>query len=188
MRKYLLVIGGLMLLAVSHLAAEPIRYGVGASAGFNIPVLQDDQSKGTTFEFRARFAPAPFLTVEPKLSLTSYGSPDSFGDIGTWDIDGSKITAYGVDGVLGSAMGGPGFWPFFTAGIGFHSVSNSDTEAFIESQTKFGWNAGLGAAIGVSPQLAIDVRGRAHFISWGGTAKKSLSIIGGLNYHFGATE
>ena len=43
----------------------------------------------------------------------------------------------------------------------------------------------MGFVIGVTPKLSVDVRGKAHFITWDGGAKKSVALMGGLNYAFG---
>lgn len=183
MKKSVIAVGLVLLLAGLASAQAP-KFGVGASGGINIPIVQDDQKSGSIFEFRGKLQPLPFLGVEPKLSFSSYGSPDTFEDV-VWDIDGSKLVMYGVDGVLGS---GPGLGPrpFFIFGLGMYSISNDDTEAFIESQTKFGWSAGVGLGIGVSPKFDIDVRGKLHVITYeGSSSKKSLAVTGGLNYYFG---
>jgi len=174
-----------VLLLAGAVSAQMPKLGIGASGGVNVPVLQDDQKAGSIFEFRGRVAALPFLIVEPKISFSSYGSPDTFEDI-VWDVDGSKLVAYGVDAVLGGGMGTAGIRPFFVGGIGMYSISNEDTEAFLESQSKFGWSAGLGLNIGVAPTFDVDIRGKAHIITYeGSSSKKSLSVGGGINYYFG---
>ena len=174
----------LMVLVAGMAAAQAPKIGVGASGGINVPILQDDQKAGSIFEIRGRLQALPFLAVEPKLSFSSYGSPDTFEDV-VWDVDGSKLVAYGVDGILGGG-GGVGIRPFFIGGIGMYSISNDQTEAFLESQTKFGWSAGLGLGIGLAPQMELDVRSKLHVIMFeGSSSKKSLAIVGGLNYYFG---
>ena len=166
--------------------AQGSKMGVGASGGMNMPLLQDDQKSGSTFEFRGRFQAVPLFVLEPKLSLTYYGSPDEIEGV-AWDIGGSKITSYGVDAVLSGPMDAIGLKPFFVAGIGFYKTSNDDTENVLESATKFGWSAGLGFGIGVSPKFDVDVRGKAHVISHeGSSSKKSVALYGGLNYYFGS--
>ena len=183
--KIAFMVACLMVLIAGMAAAQAPKIGVGASGGINVPVLQDDQKAGSIFEFRGRFQALPFLALEPKLSFSSYGSPDTFEDV-VWDVDGSKLVAYGVDGILGSGGGVPGIHPFFVGGIGMYSISNDQTEAFLESQTKFGWSAGVGLGIGIAPQMEIDVRSKLHVIMYeGSSSKKSLAIVGGLNYYFG---
>ncbi|RKX27397.1 MAG: hypothetical protein DRP45_01165 [Candidatus Zixiibacteriota bacterium] len=184
MKKQVIIVGVLVMMAVSFAGAQTPKFGVGFSGGINIPIIQDDQKSGSIFEFRARFSALPFLTIEPKLSFSSYGSPDTFEDI-IWDVDGSKITAYGVDGILGGALSGPGFAPFFVAGMGWYKISNDSYETIQDSETKFGFSGGMGFAIGITPKFSIDARAKAHFISWDGGAKKSLALLGGLNYAFG---
>ncbi|MBD3258573.1 outer membrane beta-barrel protein [candidate division GN15 bacterium] len=184
-KKLLLTFCLVVLLAGIAQAQVPgPKFGVGASGGLNIPILQDDQESGSIFEFRGRLQPLPFLAVEPKISFSSYGSPDTFEDV-VWDVDGSKLVMYGVDGVLGGGAG-IGIRPMFVVGLGFYNIKNDDTEAFLESQTKFGWSFGAGLGIGVAPKIELDVRAKAHIVMYeGSSSKKSLAITGGLNYYFG---
>jgi opacity protein-like surface antigen len=183
MRILLLVLGVMLLLVPQILAQSPVL-GVGASGGMNIPIVQEDQSSGLVFEFRARVKSLSWLVLEPKLSFIKNGDPDS--DDFTFDIAGSKITAYGADVVLGGGMGLTGFRPFFVAGIGFYSVGNDDTEVAFEVGTDFGWSAGFGFDFGFSPNMGLDIRGKLHVISAEGDAtRKSAAITGGLNYYFG---
>ena len=182
--KKILFMCALVLLMAGMAAAQAPKFGFGASGGINIPIIQDDQKAGSIFEFRARFQALPFLSVEPKLSFSSYGSPDTFEDV-VWDVDGSKIVAYGVDGVLGGASG-PSVKPFFVFGLGMYNIKNDDTEVYLESKTRFGWSTGLGLGIGLGPAIELDARAKLHVISYeGSSSKKSLAITGGLNYYFG---
>jgi hypothetical protein len=182
--RILLLTVGVLLLFLSVAPAQTPAIGVGFSGGMDIPIIQEDQSSGSIFELRARVRSLPWLMVEPKLSFIRHGAPefDSFN----FDIDGSSVTAYGADVVLGGGMGLTGLRPFFVGGIGFYSVSNDDTEVAFESGTDFGWSAGLGFDFGFSPTLSLDLRGKLHVISSEGDAsKKSAAITGGLNYYFG---
>ncbi len=191
MRKSLTVICFLILVSVSAAAAQDgPKFGVGTSFGLTYPIFQDDQNSGTSFEFRGRWALASFAVLEPTLALTSYGSPDPVAVEGHQDfdfaIDGSKITAYGLDVTLGGMPGVRGLKPMFIVGLGFYKTGNDDTENVQESETKIGMSGGLGLAFGVSPRFDIDARGKAHVITADGdTSKKSVTIVFGVNYNFG---
>jgi opacity protein-like surface antigen len=183
--KYVLLAMLGMVLLISAAEAGDLKLGVGATGGINVPIVQDDQKAGSIFEFRGRLQAVSMVVVEPKLFFSSYGSPETFEDI-VWDVDGSKIVAYGIDALVGGGMGSQGFKPFIVAGVGLYSISNDDTKSFMASQTKFGWSAGLGFGIGVTPAIDIDVRSKVHIITFeGSSSKKSVSVGGGLNYYFG---
>ncbi len=183
--KYILVAMLGIVLLVGAAEAGELKLGLGATGGINIPIVQDDQKAGSIFEFRGRLQAIPLIVVEPKLFFSSYGSPETFEDI-VWDVDGSKIVAYGIDALIGGGMGSQGFKPFFVAGAGLYRISNDDTENLLESQTRFGWSFGAGFGIGVTPAIDIDVRSKVHIITFeGSSSKKSVSIGGGLNYYFG---
>lgn len=169
-------------------AQEGPKFGVGYSVGMNMPVVQDDQGSGYLMQFRLRWALGKFMVVEPNLALGKYGEPGEV-DVDehtsfSYGIDGSGVTAYGVNATVGGMPGTVGLKPFFLGGIGFYKMSRDDTEDIEESKSRFGWTAGLGLAFGLSSKFDIDVRGQVHVISFeGGTSKKSVSLMAGLNYN-----
>lgn len=170
-------------------AQEGFKFGVGYSAGIHVPVVQDDQGSGYLMQFRLRWALGNLVMLEPNLDLGKYGEP---GDVDVDDhasfsygIDGSSVTAYGINATIGGMPGATGIKPFFLGGIGFYKMKRDDTENVEDSKSRFGWTGGLGLAIGFTPQFDLDIRGQAHVISFeGGTSKKSLSAMAGLNYNF----
>lgn len=171
----------LLLLLSSTVSAQGVKFGVGVFGGMDFPVGQEDQAQGTIFGIRGKVQIIPIITFEPKLAFTSFGEPES--DEIPLNLDGSKVTAYGIDAVIGAPFGGQGFAMFGVVGAGFYKVKRDQT---FEDNTELGWSAGLGFAIGFSPMLGIDVRGVAHVIPYenGGTAK-SASATAGVNYFFG---
>ncbi len=185
MRRAGALLFGLVLCA-SIVSAGPAKLGIGAFGGLNIPVVQDDQASGPVFGFKVRYQLIPILVIEPNISFTSYGAPDN--DEFDFDIDGSSVTAFGIDATLGNQVGKMGFKPYFVAGLGFYNQKNDEIDAvFGEVGSKAGISAGFGFGIGFSPQIDVDVRGKAHVAgSEGDISKKSVSITGGLNYYFGA--
>lgn len=180
MRKAVLAIT-LLLFLVPSISAQGVKLGLGVFGGFDFPVGQEDQAKGSVFGIRGKIKLLPIITVEPRLSFTSFGEPES--DEIPLDLDGSKVTSYGVDAVIGAPMGGQGFAMFGVVGAGFYKMKRDQT---FEDFTNLGWSAGFGFAIGFTPMISVDVRGVAHVIPFddGGTAK-SVAVIGGLNYFFG---
>ena len=191
MRKAALPVLLALLLAPALLSAQTVpKFGVGASVGLNMPLVQDDQGSGYIMQFRGRWSLGNFLVVEPNIAFGKYGEP---GDIDVEDhgsfspgIDGSNIVSYGVQGVLGGTPGAVGFKPFFVGGIGFYKMSRDDTEGLENQGSNFGWNAGLGFGLGVSPKLDVDARGQFHLMTYEGGSKKSASVMVGINYAFGS--
>lgn len=183
MRKIVnLLIVVLLPLAVT---AEQPTLSIGGFAGLDIPIVQDDQGQGSVFGFKANWGALKLITIEPYISFTKFGEPDSpDGDPGLFDgYDGSKIASYGVNGILGGSSGKAGLYPYFLGGIGFFNMKRDITS---QDETDFGYNAGLGVEFGLSSGIAIDFRGSLHVIPIdGGGSKKSASITGGLNYFLG---
>ena len=162
-------------------------FGAGVFFGVEMPLVQDDQAKGSTYGFRGVVKAIPSITFEPHITFAKYGDPTiELGGV-TSDLEGSDVTGYGVNAVLGAGMGAPGLKPFFFGGIGFYKATRDQTAVFSEESTDFGWSAGLGVGIGLSPMLGADLRGQLTVIpSDEGGSKKSASITGGVTYFFGA--
>lgn len=171
----------LLLLLGSSAAGQGVRFGVGAFGGPDFPVGSDDQAKGTVFGIRGKISFIPVITFEPRIAFTSFGEPDSVDF--PLDLDGSKVTAYGVDAVLGAPFGGKGFAMFGILGAGFYKVKRDQT---FEDRNELGWTAGLGFAIGFAPMVSVDARGQLNVMPYeDGGALKSVSATVGLNYFFG---
>lgn len=174
------IIALVLLLAVATVSAQTPKFGVGAFAGLSMPLAQDDQGSGTEFGFRGRLK-LSFVTVEPNFTIAKWGEGDLIAGV-TAMPDGSKVTSFGVDALLGGAPGVPGFKPFFVIGAGSYKVKNDDTQ-FDESA--LGFSGGLGFLFGFSPKIDVDVRGKAIVIPMdGGGSKKALSVTAGLAMNF----
>ena len=180
MRKELKVLLLVVLLAQPALAGG-ITFGVGVAAGLDYPIIQEDQARGTVFGFKGRLKAIPSIALEPNIYFTNHGDPDYEDfDLG---LEGSKITAYGVDATLGAGFGAVGVKPYGLFGVGFYKVKRDQT---LQDETNFGWSAGFGIEVGVNPTVGLDVRGKLIVIPTdGGGSKKSASVTGGLNYYFG---
>jgi len=171
----------LLLLLCSTVAAQGPKIGLGVFGGLDIPVGQDDQDQGTVFGVRGKLKVFPIVTLEPRISFTSFGEPES--DVVDWGLDGSKVNAYGIDAVFGAPFGASGFNLFGVLGAGFYNYKRDQAA---QDDTNLGWSAGLCFAIGLAPMVSVDVRGKLNVVPYddGGT-KKSGSATAGLNYYFG---
>ncbi len=179
MKKLLMAALGLLLLIQPAMAAG-ISAGVGAFGGLEMPIIQDDQEQGTVFGFKGRLK-ASFITLEPNIMFTKYGDPDFEDVIG--DPDGSKLTSFGLDALLGSSLGGPGVSTFFFAGIGIYKTKNDQLQV---DESEVGISGGLGLEIGLGTKLGLEVRGRVVVVGTeGGGSKKAALLTAGVNYHFG---
>jgi len=172
----------LLLLAAAAQAAEP-RLGVGAAAGLTIPVAQDDQGSGTAFEIRGILGLMPSVVIEPNLTLVRYGEPDMTSVGISGGVDGADVTGYGVDALLGGAIGKAGLSAYGMVGAGMYKTKRDQIGV---DNSDFGWSAGIGFLFGLTPQFGLDVRGRMLFVSSeGGASKKAANVTGGLNFYFG---
>ena len=184
--KTLIAVGLAVCLFAAGVFAGPAKLGIGAKAGLNIPIIQDDQKSGSIIGFSLRYQLTTIVVVEPNIMFGSYGSPDPVDGVDL-AIDGSSLTSYGIDATLGNAVGKLGFKPYAVFGIGLYKQSNDQTDDIFDAPgTKFGWSGGFGAGIGFSPKFDLDLRGKLLlFSSEGGGSKKSVAITGGLNFYLG---
>jgi len=180
MKRIILAVLCCVVLAQAAAAQAPLKLGVGAFAGLNYPIIQDDQSSGTAFGFKGRLKMA-FLTLEPNVTFARYGDPDIDGVIDS--PEGSKLSSLGLDAVLGSPVGGPGLAVLLFAGIGSYKIKNDQLHF---EDTRVGYSGGLGLEFGVTPSISVEARGRFLVIpTEGDGSKKSALATAGLNYHFG---
>ncbi|MEW5923683.1 MAG: outer membrane beta-barrel protein [Candidatus Zixiibacteriota bacterium] len=183
MKKAMMALG-LFLILASGAFSQDIKLGIGVFGGLNIPIVQQDQAMGSAFGVRARLAIKPIFVIEPNLILGKWGKP---GKVDGYDlgIDGSKVTSYGIDLVLGGAPGVTGFKPLFFAGAGIYSIKNDDTGY---DESKLGFDGGLGFMIGAAPSLDLDIRGILMIAPQEEGSKKATIITGGLTYYLGAVK
>ncbi|UCD95231.1 MAG: hypothetical protein JSU69_04055 [Candidatus Zixiibacteriota bacterium] len=173
MRKTFLMTFLVALTAVSSGLA--VDFGFGAFGGAVIPIAQEDQGSGAVFGFRGQVSVLPGIIVEPNVSFAKYGEAEF--EFGT--REGSKITSYGVEVLIGARPGQIGFGMFGIIGAGAYSMSRLLGS---EDVTKFGFSTGVGFSFGLDPKIGLDLRGKVDVISSeGGATKKAAAIIGGLN-------
>lgn len=178
--KKIIILAIILVLPVMALS-QSASFGVGASGGLFIPVVQDDQGSGTIFNLRGIWNVSSLFSVEPHLNLAKYGDPSSDG--GVFDgFEGSKVTSFGVNAVLGMG-GGMGLHPLIFAGIGSYKTKRDLTS---QDVSDIGYSGGLGIEIGINKSLAVDARGAMYVIPLDeGGSKKSVSVTGGVNFYFG---
>ena len=180
MKKWFLlpVIFLVMGAVCSTVLARPI--GVGAFAGFNIPIAQDDAGSGSLLGTRLRIAIAPFLAVEPSLAFFQQGDVSTQVADKEEDLDGGRSTALGVNLIVGS-MGPPdGVRIYGVIGLASHAMKQEGRE----DESRLAINLGPGLEIGVAKKLTLNVEHRLHMISLeGGGARKNLGLSVGLIYN-----
>lgn len=174
------VLAGLLLGAMVG-TSDAAGWGIGGFGGVSIPVAQDDAANGVVIGGHLKLS-LGMLGLEPNFTYFKNGD---------WEIDelpgetfeGSKITAVGLNLLLGGTgpVTGMRFFPF--AGIKYYNEKN-DFRDF--SDGSIGWNGGLGIEIGAGT-IGIDVRGSAEILPLeDGGSRKWVHVRGGLNYYFGA--
>ena len=154
--------------------ARAAGIGAGFFAGASVPVVQEDQDKGSLWGLRAPVSLVPLLTVEPYFASSALG--DKTTDVGGFSItrQGSDVTTFGVNAML--TMGGPvRFYP--VVGIGSAKYKRTAQD---ESFTAY--NFGLGFGVSPAPKLGVDLRGELQAAVDGSVSRKLVNISAGLSY------
>ncbi len=184
MKRYFLLLA-LFLLGISSAKAQLPSLGIGFSGGVNLPILQANQGEGTIYSIRG-IIKIPLIVLQPHFSFGKYGEADfSILNLPSIQLEGSKIKSFGVDALLGSLMGAPGFSPYFLGGAGYYKMERDQTTIFDEPDRKFGWSLGLGISISATPIFELDARLKFNFMKFDSTTKKDVNLLVGLNYYFG---
>ena len=184
MKRLTFVVVCLGMLAATTSFGQGVSFGAGAFGGMDFPLLQNDNTSGAIYGVRGIVKLNLPITVEPFLYFGSYGAAE-FPEF-TNDLEGAKITAYGVDATL-FKIKGTGVGPYFLVGAGFYDIADDAIQGAYETQgARMGYSAGAGLAVGLTPYLMIDIRGRANVVTLdGGGSRKSIGATGGLSYFFG---
>lgn len=142
----------LLVCAFGAQAAHALSVGVGAFGGASIPVLQDDNGKGSVFGVRVPVSLVPMITVEPYFGSTKGGSKSQDFNGISESRDGIDVTSFGANLLI--TFGGPiQFYPF--AGI---SSSKLKRDGLDESDTAYDFGLGLGFKLPAIP-LSLHARG-----------------------------
>jgi hypothetical protein len=173
---FLFVMGGLC----SSAMALPV--GIGAFAGLNVPIVQDDAGTGALYGVRVRLTVIPFLAVEPTLTFFNQGDATTEVRGEEYELDGGKSTALGLNVILGS-VGTPAGLRFYNViGIASHAMKQEGAE----DESRLALSIGPGLEVKLGTRLALNVETRLHMISLeGGGARKNLGLTGGLIYYVG---
>jgi len=156
---------------------DPVGFGV--SGGILSPVAQDDQSAGSLFGLKIRARLSSLFTLEPNVHFGSYGDTDIEG-VGT--REGSSLKHYGLDITFGNGIAKTGLKPYLYIGGGVYNTKRDGDD----TTNKSGWSFGPGLALGIKPELDIDIRGRYNIAgAEGSSSKKSIGILLGFTYYVG---
>jgi len=165
-------------IAVMALAAHPARagsIGVGVFGGVSVPVLQDDQDKGSIYGMRVPVKLIPLFTVEPFFSYSQLG--DKTFDIApgvTTTREGSEVKSYGVNAMF--SMGGPlSFYPF----VGLGSAKFERTG---QDETFTSYHLGFGMGLHPIPKFGVDLRAELQAAASEGVSRKMLNVTLGGSY------
>jgi hypothetical protein len=174
-------------LVVSVLCLAPAAcatgWGVGGFGGVSIPIVQDDAGRGYVAGAHLRLSLGGLLGIEPNFTYFRDGdwTFENQGEL-IYDGKGSKVSAFGVNVILGGAGPLTGFRFFPFVGAKFYNQSTPG----LDSETQVGWNAGLGLEIGIG-KIGIEARAAGELMKMKDKgSRKWAHVTGGLNYYFGA--
>lgn len=175
----MLVLSALCLAPAVHATG----WGVGGFGGVSIPVVQEDAERGYVAGVHVRFSLAGILGVEPNFTYFRDGdwTFENQGEL-LYDGKGSKVSAFGVNAILGGAGPVTGFRFFPFVGAKIYNMKKLG----LDSESQIGWNAGLGLEIGFG-KIGIEARAAGELMKMKNKgSRKWAHITGGLNYYFGA--
>lgn len=178
MKRFIGVLAVIFLLASAQ-AVSAQKIGIGVFVGPNIPVSQD-AGNGSQWGIRGQIQAVPLVRLEPFISFIKNGD---FELLGITVTPGGKINALGVEGILGTPMGGPGIGVGLVAGIGTYKlkpVGGPDV-----SHT--GYTGGLDLGVGIGPMpVRASARGTLLVIPRDGESTlKHLLLSVGITYSIG---
>lgn len=170
----------LILMGMSSIAFAG-KYGIGAFAGANIPIVQKDEKAGVLFGAKARIPLLPFLALEPNFAIAKFKGNDVEVREHSFTMEDGDVTSFGADLILGtlSSMSKMKFYGLF--GIN----SNTYNRKGFTKETGLGLTLGPGFEFFATEMLSVDLRARYHAFKKGDGGKTHLELCGGLNYYFG---
>ncbi|MEE8417796.1 MAG: hypothetical protein V3S06_03950 [candidate division Zixibacteria bacterium] len=179
MRKLLLM---LFFLTMTGSAWALTDISVGAFGGLNTPIVQDDAKLGNGFGVKAKISPSPMIAGVLFFESRSFGDPELTIQGTTMSSDGGKVTAFGVEALIGSTGGGPG--PHFYWAIGLSSYKW--TRDGYDDVSEVSYHVGPGLEIVFPANIGIEGRAKFEVVPTdGGGSRKNILIFVGANYHFG---
>ena len=175
-RSSLLIAVALVLVAG---AAQAASVGLGVFGGLSVPIVQPDQSSGSTFGVRVPIHVVPMIAVEPFYASTALG--DKTVAVGPINVNrpGADVTTYGLNAML--SMGGPlRFYPF--AGIGSAKYKIGDVLNHVTNYNVTSYQAGVGLGITPFPKVSVDLRGELQYASKPGFVRRNAGVTLGASY------
>ena len=172
-----------MLVAATVLAciaprAHAVTVGIGAYGGTSVSVIQQDNKGGGIFGARLPVSLIPLFTIEPYFATSSGGKLTKvFGDH-SYTRSGFDQKVFGANLLFGSAIAGRGIKFMNSLGIS----SNKLTRAGSTDISEMGYSEGLGLGVGVTPEIALIVRGDLSLVKTGETSRKFANATINLYY------
>jgi opacity protein-like surface antigen len=164
--------------------AWAVGFAVGGYGVWNFPVIQDDAGAGALYGAKAKIGEMSIFVLEPSITWITVGDKDQSEDGLDFTQKGGSILSYGLNVNIGGFPLAPGPSFYATGGIGSYTLK-SDVP-YVDDDTRFGYNAGLGIAVKPTPLFDIDLSGRFIVIPLdGGGSRKSVGLFTGLNFYFG---
>lgn len=173
------------LLAASPAFAGVVGLAVGAYGGMSLP-LEEGATAGTVVGAKLRvLPPVPMVGVEAWYGHFGYEDPGDVHSTGDYSlaVDGDGFNLFGLDVLIGSVRGVPGFkW------YGIVGVTSAEFEEFgtDESERKLGGEVGVGLEI-TPPAIGLGIEGRGTVMFMdlsGDSDDKMMTLTVGLNYYF----
>jgi len=177
-------------LAVLVFVAAPalagvVDFAIGAYGGVSLP-LESDASAGTVLGAKLRvLPPTPLIGFEAWYAHFGYEDPEDVlaeGDL-SLAADGDGFDLVGVDVLIGSVRGVPGFKWYGVVGVNTAEFEEFGTD---EKERKLGGQLGFGLEI-TPPVLDLGIEGRGTVMFpdlSGDLEEKLLTVTVGINYYF----
>jgi hypothetical protein len=175
----------LVVLFTAPAFAGLVDFAIGAYGGMNMP-LTGDSSAGTVLGAKVRvLPPIPLVGFEAWYAHFTYEDPGDVlaqGDL-SLALDGEGFNLWGIDALVGSVRGVPGFkW------YGIIGVNAAEFEEFGKDETTRKLGGELGLGLEVSPPLlglGFEGRGSLLFPDLSGDFDETLFVATvGVNYYF----
>jgi opacity protein-like surface antigen len=192
--KYVLCAAALAA-SVQTASAQTPRLALEVRGGAALPTgdWNEDEELDTGFGFGANARAMVSPTMSVYAGYEMYMFPVDIEGLGDVDAD---IEDAGFRGgvAVGIPMANPGFAPYLELGVIYNtttlSVSDGSTSGEVESERGFGFEAGVGVAVPLGPNLSITpaLRYRSHEVEFedvaeGNTTASYISLDIGLRLH-----
>jgi hypothetical protein len=152
------------------------RIGVGAVAGPQLPVAQDDASLGTILGLRARVGVLPMLAAEGTISWLINGDGESASGL---TMESPSALNYQLHALVRTP--GLGLFWYLSGGVGLSSL---DVPGSLGSQNEFSTSFGVGAELEWG-SLAFDLSPRLFVVrTEDGASRKNLGVLVGTTWYF----